>query len=119
MFIEEFYKYDGKDVTDVADIVYLTTLQSWLIYNELSIYESLLVTFEEMEQYAICEGIHRALSKVEDIMDERFSEANKLAESDSGYTVTHEEHNRVSRLVFEDILKEIYEKQIGKYKKNN
>ena len=119
MFIEEFYNYNGEETADVADIVYVTTLQSWLIYNELSIYESLLITFEELEQYAICEGIHRALSKVEDVMDERFSEANKLAETDESYTITHEEHQRISRLVFEDILKEIYEKQISKYKKNN
>lgn len=119
MFIEEFYNYNGEETTEVADIVYVTTLQSWLIYNELSIYESLLITFEELEQYAICEGIHRALSKVEDVMDERFSEANKLAETDESYTITHEEHQRISRLVFEDILKEIYEKQISKYKKNN
>lgn len=119
MFIEDFYKYDGEETTEIAEAVYLTTLQSWLIYNEFSIYESLLITFEELEQYAICEGIHRALSRVEEIMDDRFSEANKLAETDESYTITHEEHQRISRLVFEDILKEIYEKQISKYKKNN
>jgi hypothetical protein len=52
-------------------------------------------------------------------MAERFKDAEKLQESEDEVVYSHEEHQKVSRLVFEDIIKEIYEKQAGKYQKNS
>jgi hypothetical protein len=52
-------------------------------------------------------------------MNDRFEEAEKLKETEFEVTYTHEEHKRVSRLIFEDILKEVYEKQVSKYKESN
>lgn len=119
MLLEEFYNYDGNRDKLSAEDVYLTTLQHWLIYNDFDIYESLLITFEQKENYVACEGIHRALRRIEQIMDQRFEEAEKIQETEEEVVYTHEEHKRISRLIFEDILKEIYEKQISKYQKDN
>ena len=51
-------------------------------------------------------------------MHNRFNSANKVSETEESVTYTHEEHLRVSTLIFEDILKEIYEKQINKFKED-
>ena len=45
-------------------------------------------------------------------MDKHFKEAEVLEEDEEQVLYTHDEHQRVSRLIFEDILKEIYERQI-------
>lgn len=119
MLLEEFYNYDGKEDKLIAQDAYLSTLQCWFLYNEFDIYESLLITFEEKEQYAVCEGINRALTRIESIMNDRFEEAEKLKETEFEVVYSHEEHRRISRLIFEDILKEIYEKQVSKYKESN
>lgn len=119
MLLEEFYNYDGKQDELILDEVYLETLRSWFVYSDFDIYESLLKTFEDREEYLICEGINRALAKVEELMNNRFEEADKLDEDEEKVVYTHQEHVRISRLIFEDILKEIYEKQVNKYKKNN
>lgn len=119
MLLEEFYNYDGKKDTLKVEDVYLTTLQHWLIYNDFDIYESLLITFEEKENYIVCEGIHRALERIQDIMDTRFEQADKVKETETEVVYTHEEHQRISRLIFEDILKEIYEKQVSKRQKDS
>jgi len=119
MLLEEFYKYDASDDKLIAEYVYLHTLSCWIINSDFGIYESLIEYYEEQEQYAVCEGIHKALSKVDDIMAERFEQADKIKETESEVVYSMQEHSRVSALIFEDILKEIYEKQIGKHKKNN
>lgn len=119
MLLEEFYNYKGKEDGLIVDEAYITTLKFWIMYNDFDIYESLIKTFEDREQYMICEGITRALAKVDDLMNNRFEEAEKLEETEEEAIYTHEEHVRVSRLIFEDILKEIYEKQASKYQKNN
>lgn len=119
MLLEEFYNYDGKEDKLIAQEAYLSTLHCWFLYNEFDIYESLLITFEQREQYAICEGINKALSKIEEIMDNRFKESDNLKATSDEIVLTHEEHKRVSRLIFEDILREIYEKQISKHQKDN
>jgi hypothetical protein len=119
MLLEEFYNYDGNRDKLSAEDVYLTTLQHWLIYNDFDIYESLLITFEQKENYIVCAGIRRALQRIEDTMDRRFEQAEKIRETEEEVVYTHEEHQRISRLIFEDILGEIYEKQISKYQKDN
>lgn len=52
-------------------------------------------------------------------MAERFEQADKIKETDDEVIYSMQEHSRVSALIFEDILKEIYEKQIDKRKKNS
>ena len=119
MLLEEFYNYDSSGDQLIAESMYLHTLGCWLINNDFTIYESLVKHYEEIEQYEVCEGITRALDKIEDIMDKHFSEAEKFSETDKEVTYTHQEHMRVSALIYEDILKEIYEKQINKRKEDN
>lgn len=112
MLLEEFYSQDPKNHVRVAESAYLVTLQYWMVYNQLDIYERMLQYYEEKEEYAFCEGISRAIEKIEDTMDKRFQEAEALEEDEDQILYTHDEHQRVSRLIFEDILKEIYERQI-------
>ena len=119
MLLEEFYKYDATDDTLITEYVYVHTLSCWIINNDFNIYENLLDYYEAEEQYAVCEGIHRALAKIDDIMAARFDEADKISQTENEITYTHQEHLRVSALIFEDIIKEIYEKQIDKRKKNS
>jgi len=112
MLLEEFYSQDPKNHVRVAESAYLVTLQYWMVYNQLDIYERMLQYYEEKEEYAFCEGIARAIEKIEDTMDKRFQEAEALEEDEDQILYTHDEHQRVSRLIFEDILKEIYERQV-------
>ena len=119
MLLEEFYNYDGKEDRLIAQEAYLSTLHCWFLYNEFDIYESLLITFEQQEQYAICEGLNKALTRIESIMNNRFEEADALKETETEIVYSHQEHRRISRLIFEDILKEIYEKQVSKHQKDN
>jgi hypothetical protein len=112
MLLEELYSQDPKNHVKVAETAYLVTLQYWMVYNQLDIYERMLNYYEQMEEYAICEGINRAIEKIESTMDKHFQEAESLEEDEDQILYTHEEHQRVSRLIFEDILKEIYERQI-------
>lgn len=119
MFLEEFYSYNGKGDSMIAESMYFHTLACWLFNNNFEVYESLIKYYEGREEYAVCEGINRALNRIEDIMSDRFSEADKLSETDNEAIYTHQEHMRVSSLIFEDILKEIYEKQIGKHKEDS
>lgn len=119
MLLEEFYNYNHKGDSMLADSMYLHTLGCWLFNSNFEVYESLIKYYEDREEYAVCEGINRALNKIEDIMHEHFENAEKISETETEVTYTHEEHMRVSSLIFEDILKEIYEKQINKYKKNH
>lgn len=119
MFLEEFYNYDATNDKLVTEYVYVHTLSCWIVNSDFNIYESLLEHYEAEEQYAVCEGINRALLKIDDIMAKRFEEADKISETETEVTYTHQEHMRVSSLIFEDILKEIYEKQINKHKEDN
>jgi len=119
MLLEEFYKYDPSDDRAISNYVYLHTLGCWLINNDFTIYEALLDHYEQQENYPVCEGIHRALSFIEEVMNVHFEEAEKMEETEGHFVYTHQEHMRVSALIFQDIIKEIYEKQIGKYKENN
>lgn len=119
MLLEEFYKYNVSGDRLIADYVYVHTLSCWIINKDFRVYESLIKHYEEQEQYEICEGIHRALDKVDNVMAEHFEAAEKIRETEDEVVYSHEEHQRVSRLVFEDIIKEIYEKQIGEHQKNS
>jgi len=112
MLLEELYSQDPKNHIKVAEAAYLVTLQYWMVYNQLDIYERMLEYYEQKEEYAICEGITRAIEKIESTMDYHFQQAESLEEDEDQILYTHEEHQRVSRLIFEDILKEIYERQI-------
>lgn len=119
MLLEEFYKYDASNDKLIAEYVYVHTLSCWIINSDFNIYESLMEYYEGQEQYAVCEGIHKALSKIDDIMASRFEEADKVKETEDEVIYSMQEHTRVSALIFEDILREIYEKQIDKLKKDN
>jgi hypothetical protein len=114
MLLEEFYNYESKKDEEKVQFFYTATLSSWLNYNNVDVYVALIDDFEEKEEYLICEGINRALSVIDDIMDRRFGEAASVKEDDEIF-LTHEQHEKVSQLVFLDIMKEIYKSYITTY----
>lgn len=119
MLFEELFRDQTQEDKDVIHKFYIATLSAWLMYNDLSIFDNVLKHFEEKEEYLICEAIHRAINKIDEIYNDRFEEASPLEEADDIIQFSYEEHKRVSRLIFEDVIKEIYEKQVAKYKESN
>lgn len=109
MSLEEFYNQEYRSQVSAA---YVSTLQFYVNYNDLTIYDALVKYYEDTEEYAICEGISRAIDFIDDTMDHRFGEAIEESEEEDGKIYTAEEYKRVSILVFEDIIKEIYERQV-------
>lgn len=119
MLLEEFFNHDPGDDANVVGYVYIATLSAWLIHNEFEVFDAVLAHFEEKEDYLTCEGIRRAIDKIDEIYNDRFSEATIIAQDEDTVEYSYEEHKRVSRLIFQDILKEIYEKQVDKHQKNS
>ena len=109
MLLEELY---NKEYQSQVNAAYVSTLQFYVNYNDLTIYDALVKYYEDTEEYAICEGISKAVDFIDDTMDIRFGEAIEEGEEEDGKIYTAEEYKRVSRLVFEDIIKEIYERQV-------
>lgn len=122
MLLEELYN-DGKKSGDIQMHFYTATLSAYLIYNDLEIFDRLLQEFEDREEYLICSGIKAAIEKIEDVHDSRFQNAAVeigMEEDDEGMlTFSFEKHKEISKLIFEDILKEIYEKQIEQSTRNS
>lgn len=122
MLLEELYN-DGKKSGDIQMHFYTATLSAYLIYNDLEIFDRLLQEFEDREEYLICSGIKAAIEKIEDVHDSRFQNAAVeigMEEDEEGMlTFSFEKHKEISKLIFEDILKEIYEKQIEQSTRNS
>lgn len=122
MLLEELYN-DGKKSGDIQMHFYTATLSAYLIYNDLEVFDRLLQEFEDREEYLICSGIKSAIEKIEDVHDSRFQNAAVeigMEEDDEGMlTFSFEKHKEISKLIFEDILKEIYEKQIEQSTRNS
>jgi len=119
MLLETFYKYEFEDDDEKVAYFYRATLSAWLIYNQYEIFENLLNYFTEAEEYLVCAGIHKAINRIEEIVGERFEDAAVVAEDEESVTYDVEEHKRVSGLIFQDILKEIYEDEIRGYKEGS
>jgi len=122
MLLEELYN-DGKEIGNIQLHFYTATLSAYLIYNDLEVFDRLLQEFEEKEEYLICSGIKSAIEKIEDVHDSRFQDAaveiGMNEDEDGMLTFSFEKHKEISKLIFEDILKEIYEKQIGQSKRDS
>ena len=122
MLLEELYN-DGKESGNIQLHFYTATLSAYLIYNDLDIFDKLLQDFEEKEEYLICSGIKAAIEKIEDIHDSRFNNAALevgIQEDEEGLlTFSFDKHKEISKLIFEDILKEIYERQIERSSKDS
>lgn len=122
MLLEELYN-DGKKSGDIQMHFYTATLSAYLIYNDLEVFDRLLQEFEDREEYLICSGIKAAIEKIEDVHDSRFQNAAVeigMEEDEEGMlTFSFEKHKEISKLIFEDILKEIYEKQIEQSTRNS
>lgn len=122
MLLEELYN-DGKESGNIQLHFYTATLSAYLIYNDLEIFDKLLQDFEEKEEYLICSGIKAAIEKIEDIHDSRFNNAALevgIQEDEEGLlTFSFDKHKEISKLIFEDILKEIYERQIERSSKDS
>jgi len=119
MLFEELFNERPQEDKDVIHHFYIATLSAWLIYNDLNIFDNLLKHFEEKEEYLICEAVHRAIDKIDEVYNDRFDQATRLHEDEDVIQFSFDEHKRVSRLIFEDIVKEIYEKQISQHKESD
>jgi len=109
----------------VASHFYINTLQNWLIYNNYTVYEDVLEYFESLELYPICDGIKKALVFIEFVLDKRFKEAQVSFEDELNFVLGQleenefEKHREISRLVYKDILTEVYAEQIRSIKENS
>lgn len=122
MLSEEFYN-ELKESQYQKDHFYISTLSAWLIYNDLSIFDKLLSEFEDKEEYLACAGISEAIDKIEEVHDNRFEEAAEEigldVDTEGFYSFTAEKHREVSKLIFEDIVREIYDGQIKLHKRTD
>jgi hypothetical protein len=128
MLLEEFFNQDTTG-NQIVNYVYVSTLSHFIVNPNFQIFDNLLEEYERQENYLVCEGINKALQKIDVIYNDRFSEAidkddedeeEEIFEFSLNDYVDHEERNiRVSRLIFEDIIKEIYEAQIKRYKESD
>lgn len=126
MLLEEFFNQDSTG-DQLIKYVYVSTLSNFVINPNFQIFDNILEKYEKEENYLICEGINRALNKIDEIYNDRFSNAIKELDDEEDQEefsiddyVDHEDRNiRISRLIFEDIIKEIYEAQIRRYKESN
>lgn len=130
MLLEEFFKQDSTG-DQLIKYVYVSTLSNFIINPNFQIFDNILEKYEKEENYLICEGINRALNKIDEIYNDRFSNAIKEIDEEDEEDYDHEEFSiddyvdhenrniRISRLIFEDIIKEIYEAQIRRYKESN
>ena len=104
---------------------YINTLQSWLIYNDYEIYEDVLKYFESLELYPVCDGIKKALIFIEFVLYKRFKDAEINVKDIEDVVLGRlqddefERHRAISRLVYKDILTEIYGEQIRNFAKGN
>jgi len=118
MLLEEYYSYGDQE-----DYYYYATLAAFLTHPDLQTFDSLLQRFEEKEEYLICSGVKRAIDKIEDIHDVRFKEAAEETDThedpEGFYTFTADKHLETSKLIFQDIIEEIYDNQATRSKGSN
>lgn len=114
MLLEEFYNGSGES-KNKSEYFYTATLAAFLIKPDLTLFDRLLESFEDKEEYEACAGISQAIAFVEESHEKRFSDAANDLEIDpdeEGFiSITSEKHVEISNQIFEDILKEIYEQQ--------
>jgi len=114
MLLEEFYNGSGES-KNKSEYFYTATLAAFLIKPDLTLFDRLLESFEDKEEYEACAGISQAIAFVEESHEKRFADAANDLEidpDDEGFiSITSEKHIEISNQIFEDILKEIYEQQ--------
>lgn len=118
MSIEKHFSVSDGDRNKI-ERYYFTTLLAYMVWNKFDMFDDVLQYFEEKEEYLVCSGIQVAISKIEDIMDNRFADATPLEENEDMNTYSLEEYEDVSRKVFKDIIIEMYERQIDEFKGND
>ena len=107
MFTEELY--NGMPEEDVARVAYLLTLSYWIIIREEIIFDNLLKDYEEKEMFAVCSGIQRANSFIDDKTNKRLEQ---VMGNDASMYSDPKVHKRVQRLIIKDVIYEIYERNI-------
>lgn len=120
MLSEEFFnQLRGSEY--IKDHFYISTLSAWLIYTDLEVFDKILEEFERREEYLACAGIREAIDKIEDVHGDHFDKAAEElgidADDEGFYQFTAEKHREVSKLIFEDIVTEIYDGQIKLHKR--
>ena len=118
MSTEESFNVSNEDRNKI-ERYYFTTLLAYMLWNKFDMFDDVLEYFEHKEEYLVCSGIQVAISKIEDIMDKRFSDATPVEEDEDMRTFSIEEYEEVSRKVFKDIIIEMYERQIDQFKGND
>lgn len=118
MSTEESFNVSNEDRNKI-ERYYFTTLLAYMLWTKFDMFDDVLEYFEQKEEYLVCSGIQVAISKIEDIMDKRFSDATPVEEDEDMRTYSMEEYEEVSRKVFKDIIIEMYERQIDQFKGND
>lgn len=114
--------YNNAPVDDVVHYSYVTTLMVWLIANDFDIFDDVLKEFENKEDYQVCHGIHLGMRFIEELMDQKFKEHSEVTEDSSKTTYLFDDANKykeVSKEIFIKVIVEIYESQVGGYKKTD
>lgn len=114
MYIEEFYN-DGDKTKNKTRYYYTATLAAFLVNPDLSIYDRVVESFEEKEEYEVCAGMHAAITYIEDLYEEALRglpSDKELEVSDDGYIeFSTREHAEANRKIYQQIITEIYEQQ--------
>lgn len=125
MLLGGYYKITNTGEERTVDLIYVTTLLAYLNHPDTAVFVGLLDRLEDEEKYMMCAGVHKALHTIEDFYEKRFVEAAEgndldLTEPmDIEINISQEDHQAVVNKVFEDILIEVYEKQIDGYQKSS
>lgn len=127
MLLEEFYRKELKE-EEIAEYFYVDTLRMFLRHNDILTFDKVLEHFENTEQYLVCEGIHRAIKKIEEIHSFRFAQAaaDYLTKEDEEadpeemilIDIPEERMQSIKELMVQDLLIEIYERQIKRNQAN-
>ena len=127
MLLEEFFNQSSTN-DQLIKYVYVSTLSNFIVNPNFQTFDNILEEYEKKENYIVCEGINRALNKIDEIYNDRFSDAIRDEDDDEDeekefsiedYVTLEDRNIRISRLIFEDIIKEIYEAQIKRYKESD
>lgn len=125
MLLGEYYKITNTGEERTVDLIYVTTLLAYLNHPNTGVFVGLLERLENEEKYMMCAGVHKAISKIEDFYDNRFVEVASgngmdfTEPEEIEINISQDDYQEVLDKVFEDILIEVYEKQIDGYQKSS
>ena len=103
LYEEYFNKEDNK-----VQRVFVSCLLGYLTHPNLSVFDELLLKYEEEERYLECAGLSKAMGFIEERYNIRFDEAAEAInqEDDEEIILRQQDYEKANKLVFQDILDE-------------